>query len=100
MAQKRKRETSKIKVTRAKNRPKHPRTSLRLAKALGRRIKEVRKSKGISLKHFEAIEHSISRSALSEIENGKRIPSLITTFRIARTLNVPLSDLFEGISYE
>lgn len=93
-------EEVKSKPKRPKPRLRLPRTNKKLAKALGKRIKELRKSKNLSLKHFEALDYSMNRHALSDIENGKRLPSLITAFRIAQILNVPVSDLFKDINFE
>ena len=39
----------------------------------------------------------ISRTTISRIENGILIPDLITLVRIARALDVKLSELLEGI---
>ncbi|MCA6380491.1 MAG: helix-turn-helix transcriptional regulator [Cytophagales bacterium] len=62
------------------------------AKALGQRIRTLRLNKGISLKHFEAKEDSIDRHALSDIENGKKVPNVYTLFRISLILDVPLEE--------
>jgi transcriptional regulator with XRE-family HTH domain len=63
-----------------------------LAKSLGKRIRTIRIAKKISLKHFEALEHSIDRHSLSNIEQGKKIPNFYTLYRIAQVLDVPLED--------
>ena len=63
------------------------------AKSLGQRIRTLRLKKGISLKHFEAKENSIDRHALSNIENGKKVPNVYTLFRISLILDVPLEEL-------
>lgn len=52
-------------------------TKQQFAKHLGKKIRKVRTLKGISLKHFEALEHSISRHALSDIEQGKKYRTFI-----------------------
>lgn len=62
------------------------------AKSLGSRIRTLRLKKGISLKHFEAKENSIDRHALSDIENGKKVPNVYTLFRISLILDLPLKE--------
>lgn len=68
-----------------------------LAKQLGKKIRQVRTSRGISLKHFEALEGSISRHSLSDIENGKKLPSVYTLYKISELLKVPLRSLIEDV---
>jgi transcriptional regulator with XRE-family HTH domain len=63
-----------------------------LAISLGNRIRVLRLKKGISLKHFEAKENSIDRHALSDIENGKKVPNVYTLFKISVVLEVPLKE--------
>lgn len=67
------------------------------AKLVGKKLRQGRLSKGISLKHFEALENSIDRHALSKIEQGKKVPNLYTIYRIAHALNVSLDDIFQDI---
>jgi transcriptional regulator with XRE-family HTH domain len=62
------------------------------AKALGHRIRTLRLKKGVSLKHFEAKEDSIDRHALSDIENGKKVPNVYTLFRISTILEIPFEE--------
>lgn len=63
----------------------------KFAKDLGKRIREIRSKKGISLKTFESLDNSIDRHALSRIENGSTLPSL---YRIAMILAVNVKDFF------
>lgn len=70
---------------------------IQFAKALGKRIRAIRVSKGISLKHFEAKENSIHRHSLSDIEKGKKIPNIYTAYRIAKILEVELEELFTDL---
>jgi transcriptional regulator with XRE-family HTH domain len=63
-----------------------------LAVSLGNRIRVLRLKKGISLKHFEAKENSIDRHALSDIENGKKVPNVYTLFKISVVLEIPLKE--------
>jgi len=67
------------------------------AKALGKRIREVRESKGLSLKHFEAMDDSpLDRHSLSRIEQGKIMPSSYTLYKICSSLKIRLAELLEG----
>ncbi|MFZ6010433.1 MAG: helix-turn-helix domain-containing protein [Bacteroidota bacterium] len=70
-------------------------TKHQLATHLGKKIKQVRQSKGISLKHFEALEHAIHRHSLSDIEQGKKLPSVYTLYRIAHVLQVRMDELLK-----
>jgi transcriptional regulator with XRE-family HTH domain len=67
----------------------------KLAKDIGKRIKEIREKKGISLKQFEVFENSIARGRMSEFENGSRLPSLLNIYRIADLLGVKVSDIIK-----
>jgi len=62
------------------------------ARALGQRIRTLRLKNGISLKHFEAKEDSIDRHALSDIENGKKVPNVYTLFKISIVLDIPFEE--------
>jgi DNA-binding XRE family transcriptional regulator len=62
------------------------------AKKLGQRIRTLRESKGISLKHFESKENSMNRHSLSDIEQGKKVPNLYTLYRISKLLEIPIED--------
>lgn len=62
-------------------------------KDLGKRIKEIRKRKGISLKDFESRDNSIDRSNLSKIENGIKIPTVYTLYKISVILEVDITEL-------
>ncbi|MBL7853220.1 MAG: helix-turn-helix transcriptional regulator [Cyclobacteriaceae bacterium] len=69
------------------------------AKSFGKHLKEIRLARGISLKHFEAVDGAINRHELSRIENGRKIPNLFTVLRIARRLGVDLRELFRDFKY-
>lgn len=64
-----------------------------LAKTLGKRISQVRRQKKLTSERL-AYENSISKGYLSDIENGKRLPSLKLLEKIARALDVKLRELF------
>lgn len=67
----------------------------KLAKEIGKRIREIREKKGISLKQFETHENSIERGDLSEIENGHKLASVFTLYKIAQILGVKISDFIK-----
>jgi len=62
--------------------------------ALGRRIREFRKERGLTLKELSK-QIGISYSFLSAIERNIKKPSLNTTKQIADTLNIPITYLFD-----
>lgn len=60
---------------------------------LGKKIQKLRKSLGYSQEELaEAIK--ISRTHMGHIEQGRKTPSLKVLEKLARTLKVPLSELF------
>jgi transcriptional regulator with XRE-family HTH domain len=63
---------------------------------LGKRIKYVRQAKGWSQLTL-AMESQINRNYLSDLEQGRRNPSLKVLLRLARALNLDLTSLFQGI---
>jgi transcriptional regulator with XRE-family HTH domain len=72
-------------------------TKQKLAIELGKRIKQIRLSKGFSLKYFESFDNSIDRHRLSKIENGKTIPSIYTLLKIGNLLDVEINEFFKKI---
>lgn len=56
------------------------------------RVKEFRKKNGMTMLQL-ADSIDVSEAYISEIENGKKIPSLEVTCRIAKSLRCELSDL-------
>jgi transcriptional regulator with XRE-family HTH domain len=62
-------------------------------KALGRAIRDVRKSRGLTISdlHYEC---RIARQAVGEIEQGKVMPQLGSILRICQALEVKPSTLF------
>ena len=59
----------------------------------GLAVATLRKEKGYSQERF-ALEASIARKYMSDIENGKRNVSLDVINRIAEKLEIRVSDLF------
>lgn len=66
-----------------------------IARAVGRRIRELRKERGFSFDAFVG-ESELGRGHVNEIERGLVVPNLATLERIARTLEVTISDLVLG----
>jgi transcriptional regulator with XRE-family HTH domain len=64
-------------------------------KELGKRIRELRKEKGISLKDFEAYDNSVDRGQLSRIENGEKVPMIYTLYKIGLILEVDITEFFK-----
>ncbi len=64
--------------------------------AFGRRLAEVRKSRGLTQQQL-AEKLEVSLVSIGYIETGKRWPRLVTLHRIADRLDVPLVDLFKGL---
>ena len=66
-----------------------------LLKLVGKRIKEVRESKGLAqLDVAVRMEGNIDTTNISRIESGRTNPTIYTLFRISQALEVPISDLF------
>ncbi|WP_020664984.1 helix-turn-helix domain-containing protein [Amycolatopsis benzoatilytica] len=67
-----------------------------LAAAVGNRIRTLRTRAGLGLTALAA-DSGLGKGTLSELENGRRNPTLDTLFAIATALSIPLSDLlFDG----
>lgn len=64
---------------------------------LGKRISYIRKKKGFSQLSL-SIDAEISKSYLSDLELGKRNPTVTTLNKICLVLGITLEDLFKGIS--
>ena len=63
---------------------------------LGKRIRYLRKQRGFSQEDL-ALECEINKNYLSDLERGRRNPSLLILKRIALGLGVSLEELFKGI---
>ena len=63
---------------------------------LGRRIAFLRKEKGLSQVDLAA-DANMAKSYLSELELGKRNPSVLVLSRIAAALGTTLEELFKGV---
>lgn len=60
---------------------------------LAKRLKEIRAEKGVSQEEL-AYRSEITLSQIARIETVRINPTVSTIFKIARTLEVPLSELF------
>ena len=68
----------------------------KLMKAFGKRVAEVRKSRGVTQQEL-AENIGMSVVAIAYIETGKRWARLGTLNKIATSLKVNVADLFKGI---
>ena len=69
---------------------------------LGKRIVYLRKKRKMSQLQL-SIESEINKNYISDLERGKRNPSLMILYRIAIALKIDMSELLKGIqdfSYE
>jgi transcriptional regulator with XRE-family HTH domain len=62
----------------------------------GRRVRALRKDRTMSQEDL-ALECDLDRTYVSGIERGKRNVALVNIEAIAKTLDVTLSELFQGI---
>lgn len=61
---------------------------------LGKRIKKIRKEKGVSQEEL-ADKAKIHRTYMGKIERGESNPPIYTTYKIAKALSVHIYDLFK-----
>lgn len=62
-------------------------------KKLGRKIKDIRVSKGITQEGMEEGNNGISYRTVQDIENGQSKPTVKSIFRIAKKLEIEIGDL-------
>jgi transcriptional regulator with XRE-family HTH domain len=65
----------------------------KLAKRIGKKISDIRRKRSITSEKL-AYENGISKGYMSDIENGKKIPSIKTLDQIATALGVDIRELF------
>lgn len=63
---------------------------------LGKRIVRARTNKGMSQEKL-ATDSGIDRSHMGFIEQGRRKPTLSTLFKITKSLEISLEQLFKGL---
>ena len=73
-----------------------PIDELSLLRQLGMRIACLRKKRGLSQLDL-SLASGVSKNYLSDLENGRRNPSVLLLQRIASALGVSLEKLFQGI---
>ena len=61
---------------------------------LGKKIKTLRKAKGLSQEKF-AEKAELSQQHISRIEKGLTYPGVATLAKIAKVLNIPMDDLVD-----
>lgn len=64
---------------------------------LGKKITSLRKKRKMSQLDL-ALESNINKNYISDLERGKRNPSLMILDRISKALKVDMSTLLDGIS--
>ena len=57
------------------------------------RLEEMRKERGIKQEEL-AISLEVSRQTIGSLENGRYNPSILLAFKIARSFNVSIEDIF------
>lgn len=72
-------------------------SNLVLLSMLGEKIRRLRKVKGISQEKF-ALSIEMDRTYYSTVENGKRNISIQNLNKIAKGLDISISELLEGVS--
>ena len=65
-----------------------------LAELIGKRLKQARRARGLSVGALAA-DAGIGKGSLSEIENGTRNPTLSTLYVLANSLQLPLATLLD-----
>ena len=63
---------------------------------LGKRIRYLRKEKKWSQLDL-ALESNVNRNYISDLEKGRRNPTILVLEKIAIALNIDLATLFKGI---
>ncbi len=67
-----------------------------IKKCFGERIKELRKSKGISQEKF-ALSIEMDRTYYASVEKGRRNISINNIEKIAKGFGITLEELFKGL---
>lgn len=72
---------------------------MNIKEKIGVRLKELRKLKGLSQEKF-AFECNLDRTYIASIEQGKRNVSIENIEKIAKALNLTISDFFKTEIFE
>lgn len=65
--------------------------------ALGRRLRELRQSRGWSLDHA-AVQTGVSKAMLGQIERGESSPTIATLWKVATGFQISFTRLVSGLS--
>ncbi|MBQ6921398.1 MAG: helix-turn-helix transcriptional regulator [Bacilli bacterium] len=63
---------------------------------LGMRIRYLRKQKGLSQLDL-SLEAEVNKNYISDLERGRRNPSILLLEKICKALDIDLATLFKGI---
>lgn len=66
-----------------------------LAGIIGRNLRKIRTRRGLTLEKLAKLA-SVSRGMLSQIEQGKSVPTILLLWKVAKALDVPFSALHAG----
>lgn len=70
---------------------------MKIEEQLGMRVRYLRSQKHLTIEEF-SFECDLSKNYLCELENGKRNPSLEVLEKIAKALNMSISELTDGLT--
>lgn len=60
---------------------------------LGKKIREIRKDQGVSQLNL-SLDAGVNRNYISDLENGRRNPSILVLYRLADALDVKITVFF------
>jgi transcriptional regulator with XRE-family HTH domain len=66
---------------------------------ISNKLREIRKTRNITLQEV-ADDSSITKSMLSQIENGRTVPSLLVLMRLINALGIDLDSFFKDIDLQ
>jgi transcriptional regulator with XRE-family HTH domain len=70
---------------------------VKIEEQIGRAVRRTRLARSLSQDELAKLA-GIEPSYLSEIERGKADPDALLMFKLARVMNVPIADLFAGVT--
>ncbi len=73
-----------------------PTNNPELLRTLGMRIRYLRRERNMSILDL-SLEANVNANYISDLERGKRNPTIEVLFRISNALNITLSNLLSGI---
>ncbi|HOS46608.1 MAG TPA: helix-turn-helix transcriptional regulator [Paludibacter sp.] len=72
---------------------------MEIKEKVGKRLRELRKAKGLSQEKF-SYECNLDRTYIASIEQGKRNVSIVNIEKITKTLNISLSVFFNSLLFD